>query len=511
MPQNSKQHTAGPQLPGARLQAYQYFRSQPPSSSSSTKRPGARGKRRQPPNIPRYRRGRSKRRGSPMGAWGHASDENDQTYDQLGWGVEQRIAGVSLTEEAKKALPTQLARERPECLQQAGVVVLLIKLGCTLPTTVIETALDQLALDARWFAQRQRQTSNRRDGDEGESKSERFDREVRSVITHEILLLKACVAAGGQLPASPIGVQGMLDGGTRPLARGRSPFSASSFSAAAACTGHSTLSSSGDESTLRADTQAQMTATTSKSDVFISGHRPSLLSAAQTRVLEAAGRAGGVAQEWLDQHTDGRGDAARILASPSAGGGGATADEDASYPLISAQTTEVTAVGGGDDPEDTTKIFCWGLGSDENSDTYEALGLGVTERVMGVCLTDAGKLSLPSQLARGVRGGMSRLALAQPGVVVLLVKLGCCHTALTPAVIGRAIAQLQADAEHNISGHSAERFPERCDVVRQEIAMLQVCLQAGGMLPADQAVVPMGVKGILSGGTRSLRQQQQQQ
>ena len=40
--------------------------------------------------------------------------------------------------------------------------------------------------------------------------------------------------------------------------------------------------------------------------------------------------------------------------------------------------------------------------------------------------------------------------------------------------------------------------------------MLQACLQAGGMLAADQAVVPMGVKGILSGGTRSLRRQQQQ-
>eukprot|EP01047_Picozoa_sp_COSAG01_P060619 COSAG01_NODE_7456_length_3204_cov_2.374557_1_plen_79_part_00 len=53
------------------------------------------------------------------------------------------------------------------------------------------------------------------------------------------------------------------------------------------------------------------------------------------------------------------------------------------------------------------------------------------------------------------------MALAQPGVVVLLVKLGCC-TALTPPVIGRAIAQLQADAEHNISGHSAESFAERC-------------------------------------------------
>ena len=39
-----------------------------------------------------------------MGAWGLGSDENDTTYDSVGFGIFERLQGVALTEEGKVSL-----------------------------------------------------------------------------------------------------------------------------------------------------------------------------------------------------------------------------------------------------------------------------------------------------------------------------------------------------------------------------------------------------------------------
>ena len=67
-----------------------------------------------------------------MGAWGLGSDENDPTYDSVGFGIFERLQGVALTEEGKVSLTAELQAERPAALNEPGVVVLLIKLGCAL-------------------------------------------------------------------------------------------------------------------------------------------------------------------------------------------------------------------------------------------------------------------------------------------------------------------------------------------------------------------------------------------
>ena len=136
-----------------------------------------------------------------MGAWGLGSDENDPTYDSVGFGIFERLQGVALTEEGKVSLPAELEAERPAALNEPGVVVLLIKLGCALDQDTIRGAIS--VLRAEHISE--------------ENSSGWSDFEGRkAVVLQEILLLEAALKNDNKLPGDPIGVLGIMTGGTRP-------------------------------------------------------------------------------------------------------------------------------------------------------------------------------------------------------------------------------------------------------------------------------------------------------
>ena len=67
----------------------------------------------------------------------------------------------------------------------------------------------------------------------------------------------------------------------------------------------------------------------------------------------------------------------------------------------------------------------WGLGSDENDATYDAVGIDLMERVSGVSFVNPGQEDprlekLPADLRKN-----KPQVFDQPGVVILLLKLGC--------------------------------------------------------------------------------------
>jgi hypothetical protein len=140
-------------------------------------------------------------RGPPMGAWGLGSDENDTTYDSVGFGIFERLQGVALTEEGKVSLTAELQAERPAALNEPGVVVLLIKLGCTLDQDTIRAAVT--ALDAELISD-----ANSSGWSDVEGR--------KAVVRHEILLLEAALKSGNKLPGDPIGARGITTGGTQP-------------------------------------------------------------------------------------------------------------------------------------------------------------------------------------------------------------------------------------------------------------------------------------------------------
>ena len=82
----------------------------------------------------------------------------------------------------------------------------------------------------------------------------------------------------------------------------------------------------------------------------------------------------------------------------------------------------------------------WGLGSDENDATYDAVGIDLMERVSGVSFVNPGQEDprlekLPADLRKN-----KPQVFDQPGVVILLLKLGC-------AVEGEAIQKAQSALE----------------------------------------------------------------
>ena len=137
----------------------------------------------------------------PIGAWGLGSDENELVYDFVGLGATARVRGVRhLTAQQLISIPAELLRERPVVLSEPGVVVLLLKLGCTLDRDIILEAVAALESELRL--------------DTSSLWSDVVGR--KSVVRYECMLLKAALRNENMLPGDPIGSLGSWSGGSPP-------------------------------------------------------------------------------------------------------------------------------------------------------------------------------------------------------------------------------------------------------------------------------------------------------
>ena len=86
-----------------------------------------------------------------MGVWGLGTDENDATYDAVGFDLMERVAGVSFVNPGQEdprleKLPADLRKNKPHVFDQPGVVILLLKLGCAVEVEAIQKAQSALEL-----------------------------------------------------------------------------------------------------------------------------------------------------------------------------------------------------------------------------------------------------------------------------------------------------------------------------------------------------------------------------
>jgi len=83
--------------------------------------------------------------------WGLGTDENDATYDAVGFDLMERVAGVSFVNPGQEdprleKLPADLRKNKPQVFDQPGVVILLLKLGCAVEVEAIQKAQSALEL-----------------------------------------------------------------------------------------------------------------------------------------------------------------------------------------------------------------------------------------------------------------------------------------------------------------------------------------------------------------------------
>ena len=131
-----------------------------------------------------------------MGRWGFGSDENDWTYDLVGLGIEDRVEGIRLTKHGRSSngfIKDLVEEEGTSILDDVGVVVFLLKLGCPIPLDKLQAARIALARE------------NRSDQFAGHFK------ERRAVVKQEIRMIDAAIANGGQVPGPPSGVHCISD------------------------------------------------------------------------------------------------------------------------------------------------------------------------------------------------------------------------------------------------------------------------------------------------------------
>ena len=121
-----------------------------------------------------------------MGAWGVASDENDWTWDALGCGIMERASGVALTPADRIGIVKEIVeQEGSGALNQVGLCVLLLKLGCTVPLENLYIVREELVneIPGELFP---------------------YDVEERKVeVENEIALIDAAVGNGGTVPDDP--------------------------------------------------------------------------------------------------------------------------------------------------------------------------------------------------------------------------------------------------------------------------------------------------------------------
>jgi len=131
-----------------------------------------------------------------MGAWGLGSDENDWTYDTVGFGILDRMSGVGLTEEGRAA--DGFVKDVVEMsgsdnvLDNVGVAILLLKLGCPVPVTKLQSVRAKLAAE--------------KDGELYPDNAE----ERKAVVEKEIQLVDSAIENNGTVPGPPIGARGIF-------------------------------------------------------------------------------------------------------------------------------------------------------------------------------------------------------------------------------------------------------------------------------------------------------------
>ena len=141
-----------------------------------------------------------------MGAWGLGSDENDWTYDAVGLDISDRLFGIQLTEEGRSKFVQHVLEfnssngngdninnAKDSVLNLPGVVVFLLKLGCTVPLKHICTAREALA--------------NENYHESYPSKA--AERQI--VVQGEIAMMDAAMDNGGIVSGPPVGVRGIAN------------------------------------------------------------------------------------------------------------------------------------------------------------------------------------------------------------------------------------------------------------------------------------------------------------
>ncbi len=116
-----------------------------------------------------------------MGAWGHGSDANDDTYNALGIGIFDRVIGMDVEPDAAKVVIEEVL---PCCegIAYLGVVMWSLRQGLKLPIDTLDHTLADLrielgrGLDTSW-----------RDGGEGRLKA----------VAEEIKEVEAAIKADG--------------------------------------------------------------------------------------------------------------------------------------------------------------------------------------------------------------------------------------------------------------------------------------------------------------------------
>ena len=128
----------------------------------------------------------------------------------------------------------------------------------------------------------------------------------------------------------------------------------------------------------------------------------------------------------------------------------------------------------------------WGLGSDENDPTWDAVGLGIMERAEGGNLLPDSALKIMQSVDEDL--------VSDPGVAVLLLKLGC---KVSEADLQSARGDLSTDLQSLRSDPTLSASP-RARVIENEVAFIDSCIANGGSAPGE----PPGARGI----TASFRQ-----
>ena len=130
-----------------------------------------------------------------MGIWGYGSDENDWTWDAIGFGIKARAMGISLSERERgpEGIVKDLKEDNDCDLSAYNVVVILLKLGCSLEMENLNAAIAKL----QTFVGLVHLAHDHR-------------KERAKFLTEEIAMIKKAIDNGGSVPGKPIGARGIF-------------------------------------------------------------------------------------------------------------------------------------------------------------------------------------------------------------------------------------------------------------------------------------------------------------
>jgi hypothetical protein len=142
---------------------------------------------------------------------------------------------------------------------------------------------------------------------------------------------------------------------------------------------------------------------------------------------------------------------------------------------------------------------CWGFGSDENDDAYDAVGFDIPARLCGgIALTEEGKL------VTGIAAEHEPEELEEVGLCILLLKLGCV---LLPEHIITVVTKLEAELQNHDDPGGYTDAEKRHAEINNELSMCKEALGNGGVTLGE----PRGLKGIMYAMQERMGRQQQEQ